>query len=170
MDKQDRQPRPSAASGRLPRGSAARRTVPPDTFRYTLANLEEETGIAGRNIRYYISQGLLPAAEGRGPSATYTQSHLLRLQAIALMRDQDLPLKAMKERLADLSDDHIRVMLNVEAAPAEDLWRRIALHPRLELHVREEAGQVDYDLLRLVELIISVVRDELSEDTDRTAP
>ena len=108
MDQQDRQPRPSAASGRLPRGSAARRTVPPDTFRYTLANLEDETGIAGRNIRYYISQGLLPAAEGRGPSATYTQSHLLRLQAIALMRDQDLPLKTMKERLADLSDDHIR--------------------------------------------------------------
>ncbi|MFM8593239.1 MAG: MerR family transcriptional regulator [Chloroflexota bacterium] len=135
-----------------------------------MTNLEQETGVSARTIRYYITEGLLPAAEGRGPSATYTQSHLLRVQAITLLREPGMQLKSINERLGALSDEDIRTMLNVEAAPREDVWRRIALHPRLELQVREDPGGADYAVLRVVEMIKSVVRDELGAPTEDDVP
>jgi hypothetical protein len=55
----------------------------PPSPRYSLPDLERETKTSGRTIRYYISQGLLPPAYGRGPTATYDLGHLLRLRLFA---------------------------------------------------------------------------------------
>ena len=51
--------------------------------RYTMADLEQLTGFSARTIRFYIQEGLVSAAHGRGPSATYERDHLLRLLRIA---------------------------------------------------------------------------------------
>jgi DNA-binding transcriptional MerR regulator len=115
--------------------------VIPDPYRYTMTDLEEQTGFNARTIRYYVAQGLLPPAHGRGPSATYDLGHLLRLRAIQLLKANYLPLDEIKERLANLSTDDIAAMLEVETAPPEDRWRRIQLHPDVELHVRERTGK-----------------------------
>ena len=111
-------------------------------------------GFPARTIRYYVAQGLLPPAHGRGPSATYDRTHLLRLQAIRLLKERHLPLDEIKAELGDLRDEEIAAQLAVETAPPEDRWRRVQLHPDIELHVRERAGRGrDLQFDRAVEMI-----------------
>jgi DNA-binding transcriptional MerR regulator len=154
----------------LPRGSAARPAALPDPFRYTMNDLVAETGITARTIRFYIQQGLLPPAHGRGPGATYDAGHLVRLRAIALLKERHLPLAQIQERLANLSEQDLAAMLEVEEEPEEDTWRRIELLPDLELHVRERAGRKDYKLIGVVEMIKAMVRDQVRPEAGRPGP
>lgn len=152
---------------RPPRGRLADLPTPPPAYRYTISDLEEQVGMPSRTIRYYISQGLLPPAHGRGPSATYDLGHLLRLRMIGSLKAAHLPLDEIKARLAHLSDKEIAAILEVETAPPEDRWRRIELHPDIELHVRERGGSRDLQLHDAVELIVSLVQpviDRLEEN------
>src|SRR5688500_14962404 len=73
-------------------GSAATGPLNPEPYRYTMGDLEAQTGLTARTIRYYITEGLLPAAKGRGVGATYGPGHLLRLKAIALLKGEHMPL------------------------------------------------------------------------------
>lgn len=145
----------------LPKGSAARPAAMPDPFRYTMNDLVAQTGVPARTVRYYIQEGLLPPAHGRGPGATYDAGHLVRLRAIALLRQQHVPLAQIGERLSNLTERDLSAMLEIDEEPAEDLWRRIELLPDLELHVRERGGRKDYRLLALVEAIKMLVKDEV---------
>jgi DNA-binding transcriptional MerR regulator len=120
------------------RDAAGRR---PRAGRYSIADLQRETGLSPRTIRYYITQGLLPPAHGRGPSATYDRGHLLRLLAVKREKERFLPLETIKQRLGDLSDEEIEAELEADSLPPEDRWRRVLLHDDIELHVRERAGQ-----------------------------
>lgn len=130
----------------------------PDAHRYTIGDLEAETGFNQRTIRYYITQGLLAPAHGRGPSATYDLGHLLRLRMIALLKAAYRPLDEIRARLAELSDREIAALLEVETAPPEDRWRRVQLHPDIELHVRERATGRDGALEEAVDLIVGLTR------------
>jgi len=139
----------------LPVGSAAISSSRTDPYRYTIADLEKETDISPRNIRYYISQGLLPSARGRGVGATYGPAHLLRLQAIKVLKEQNTPLEEIRRKLDDMNDAQLAGMLQVETAPPEDRWRRIMLDDDLELHVRERGGKSrDYALEQVVDTIV----------------
>jgi DNA-binding transcriptional MerR regulator len=144
--------------GAPPRGRAAPPPVIHDPYRYAMSDLEEQTGFNARTIRYYISHGLLPPAHGRGPSATYDLGHLLRLRMIQLLKATHQPLEEIKARLAGLSDQEIAAMLEVETAPPEDRWRRVQLHPDVELHVRDQGKGRDRALEEAVELIIGLAR------------
>lgn len=144
--------------GRPPLGRASPPPLVPDPYRYTMHDLEEETGFNARTIRYYISQGLLPPAHGRGPSATYDLGHLLRLRMILLLKTAYQPLEEIKERLAGLTDREIAAMLEVETAPPEDRWRRVQLHPDVELHIRERGRGRDRAVDEAVELIIGLAQ------------
>jgi DNA-binding transcriptional MerR regulator len=149
----------SGRGGAPPRGRPAPLPVAPDPYRYGMSDLEEQTGLNARTIRYYISQGLLPPAHGRGPGATYDLGHLLRLRAILLLKANYLPLEEIKSRLNSLTDDDIAAMLEIETAPPEDRWRRVQLHPDVELHVRERGGKGrDRALDEAVDLIIGLAR------------
>ncbi|HEY8447610.1 MAG TPA: MerR family transcriptional regulator [Thermomicrobiales bacterium] len=138
-----------------PKGRPVTLPPVPDPHRYAIADLERETGLPARTIRYYISQGLLPPAHGRGPGATYDLGHLLRLKMIQRLKAEHLPLEEIKRRLGDLTDEDIETMLNIQSRPTEDRWRRIQLHPDIELHVRERGGfEIDRALERAVDLIV----------------
>lgn len=141
-----------------PRGRAAPLPSVPDAHRYTIGDLEAETGFNQRTIRYYITQGLLAPAHGRGPSATYNLGHLLRLRMIGLLKAAYRPLDEIRARLAELSDREIAAMLEVETAPPEDRWRRVQLHPDIELHVRERTTGRDGALEEAVDLIVGLTR------------
>jgi DNA-binding transcriptional MerR regulator len=133
-----------------------------------MADLERETGFNARTIRYYISQGLLPPAHGRGPGATYDLGHLLRLRMIKLLKAEYLPLDDIKSRLSDLTDREIAAILEVQTRPAEDRWRRVQLHPDIELHVRERAGrQRDPALEEAVDLIVRFAKPVIDQMEER---
>jgi DNA-binding transcriptional MerR regulator len=151
----------------LPAGSAALGAPQPESYRYTMADLEAQTGVSARTIRFYITQGLLPAARGRGVGATYGPGHLLRLKAIALLKAEHLPLDQIRTRLEGMRDADLVAMLEVKTAPPEDRWRRLQLHPDLELHVREQGGRNrDYQLDKAVDTIVKqakVIIDQLDD-------
>ena len=157
--------------GSLPVGSAAIGTTTADPYRYTMADLEEQTGLSARTIRFYITEGLLPPARGRGVGATYSPAHLLRLKAIELLKKDNTPLQQIRQRLQDMRDTELAAMLEVETAPPEDRWRRVMLHPDLELHVRERGGRTrDYTFERVVDLIVKqseILIDQQLRDDDR---
>jgi DNA-binding transcriptional MerR regulator len=120
-----------------------------------MADLERQTGLSPRTIRYYITQGLLPSAHGRGVGATYGPAHLLRLKAIELLKAEHLPLGEIRRQLDSLGESQLAAMLEVKTAPPEDRWRRVLLHPDLELHVRERGGRDrDYAFERVVDTIV----------------
>jgi DNA-binding transcriptional MerR regulator len=120
-----------------------------------MADLERETGLTPRTIRFYIKEGLIPGAKGRGVGATYGPAHLLRLKAVNLLKEDHLPLEEIKQRLDAMRDSELAAMLEVKTAPPEDRWRRILLHPDLELHIRERGGRDrDYELERVVDTIV----------------
>lgn len=153
-----------------PAGRARRRTVPPigrtsrapvpvPRYRYEIAELEEETGIAARTIRYYISRGLLAPAYGRGPSATYDLGHLLRLRLITRLKDERHPLDEIRDRLGDMSDAEVEAALGIQVEPPTDTWRRIRLHPDIEIHIRiPPPGSRDDAFNEAVELIVGLAQ------------
>jgi DNA-binding transcriptional MerR regulator len=69
---------------------------------YSASELASEAHVPLRTIRYYRSQRLLPAPEGRGPAARYTDEHLTLLNAIHDSRNY-LPLSQIRRVLADVS-------------------------------------------------------------------
>lgn len=148
---------------RLPAGSIPRYDSP-RPVRYTLTDLERETGVNARTIRYYISEGLLQPAYGRGPSATYDPDHLLRLQLIQQLKDQRLSLRDIKERLSHLTPDDIAVMLKVQMQPEADTWRRYQLHPDFEINVRDrQTGDRSMAHEHAFDLIVEYARSVLDD-------
>jgi DNA-binding transcriptional MerR regulator len=161
--------RDSAERSSPPRASGSRVPDVPEPYRYSIADLERETEISARTIRYYVSEGMLPPAYGRGPSATYDLGHLLRLQMIGRLKREGLSLGEVKSRLEQMHDDEIAGLLRIQTRPPEDRWRRVSLHPNLELHVREPGGDPDYRLEEAVELLIKLAQPviERLEDQER---
>ncbi len=141
-----------------PRASGTRVPEPPELYRYSIADLERETETSARTIRYYVSEGILPPAYGRGPSATYDLGHLLRLQMIGRLKRDGLSLGDIRARLEQMTDDEIAGLLRIQTRPPEDRWRRVVLHPNLELHVREPGGDADYRLEEAVDLLIKLAQ------------
>jgi hypothetical protein len=100
----------------------------------------------------------LPAAHGRGPSATYDHGHLLRLRMVAVLRESErLGIAEIRERLGVLTDDEIAAMLDLRTRPPADRWRRVTLQPGLELHVREPQGEPDLPLEDAVDAILQTI-------------
>jgi len=142
-----------------PLGRASRPAVPVPRYRYEITELEEETGIPARTIRYYISRGLLAPAYGRGPSATYDLGHLLRLRLITRYKQERRPLDEIRERLGEMSDADVEAALGMQVTPPTDTWRRIMLHPDIELHVRNPPAGANNDAFNAaVELIVGLAQ------------
>lgn len=127
--------------GLLPPGRLAALPSVPSGPRYAMADLEAATPFNARTIRFYIAQGLIASAHGRGPTATYDEDHLLRLRMIAELKGQYLPLEQIGERLALMTTDDLVAHFAIQRAPNEQSWRRVLVHPDLELHVRDHADE-----------------------------
>ncbi len=156
-------------SRRLPVGRESAIPAMPDRYRYSLPDLERETGMPGRRIRYYISEGLLAPAYGRGPSATYDAGHLLRLRLIDHLKGQRFTLPKIKAHLADLSDEEITTLLGIQTRPVEETWRRITVHPRLEIFARGQSGErPDPAFEGAVEAIVAYARSVLDRVGNRS--
>ena len=126
--------------------------------RYTMAELENLTSFSSRTIRFYIQEGLIPAAYGRGPSATYDRGHLLRLLRIAQLKTEVTALDQIKERLDGISNADLEAHFAMRNGPEEERWRRVRVHPRLEMHIREAGSDRDHRFEQALDLIIQHAR------------
>ena len=79
---------------------------------YSINDLSRLTGLNVRTIRYYLSQGLIPASGESGPGAHYGQGHLDRLRLIKRLQTQYLPNAEIRRRLAPLSDREVAGLLD----------------------------------------------------------
>lgn len=76
-------------------------------------DLAQLSGIASRTIRFYNTQGLLPAPSMRGRVAYYNQEHLLVLGIIRELKEQqNLPLEVIKQ-LLEIRAEHGDVQMNL---------------------------------------------------------
>lgn len=106
--------------------------------RFTMAELEEATGVSARNIRYYIQEGLIPPAAGRGKSSYYTPEHVEQLEIVRDLRARGLSLDEIRAARAPRS----------EARDAGESWQRIHLRDDLEIHLRADAPEAVRELTR----------------------
>lgn len=114
----------------------------PTEPRFSLAELVESTGLSERTIRYYIQQGLVPGARGRGRSSFYTPEHLQRLARVVDLRDRGLSIDEIREA----------VIPDIGQAPRDvETWERVRLHPDLELHILANAPDGVKMLARQIE-------------------
>lgn len=68
----------------------------------TISELERESGVGRDTVYYYISAGLLPAAQkARATRALYHQSHVDLLKDITRLKAAGLPLREIRARLAE---------------------------------------------------------------------
>jgi DNA-binding transcriptional MerR regulator len=89
----------------------------PDDERYAVTELADLAGVTPRTVRYYLSQGLLPAVGQSGPGSKYGTGHLARLRLIRRLQGEHLPLAEIRRRLDPLDDDQIRDLAGSEPAP-----------------------------------------------------
>ncbi len=78
---------------------------------YSIGDLAQTADVTSRTIRYYVSEGLLPAPTGGGRVAAYSDEHLARLQLIKILKDEYLPLQEIRNLLDDLEHEAVLELL-----------------------------------------------------------
>ena len=102
---------------------------------YSLSELADLAGVTTRTVRYYLSQGLLPAVGQSGPGSKYDDRHLARLRLIRRLQSEHLPLAEIRRRLDTLDDDEILELAGTDApsAPPDSAldYLRSVLEPQI---------------------------------------
>ena len=106
---------------------------------YSISELEEASGTSRRTIHYYIGRDLLPPADGSGLAARYREMHVLRLRAIAALKEHRLKLEGVREVLDSMSVEELR-----------ETFEDVAPHPS-KLAYRLQQRMADRTLLKLME-------------------
>jgi DNA-binding transcriptional MerR regulator len=121
------------------------------------SQLAKRTGVPVRRIRFYVAEGLLPPPHGRGRAAHYTTTHLERLQQIIALRESNLGLDEIKERLGDLETSP--TAQNMTEAPGST-WQRWEVMPGVEIHARND---LDEQTLATVRVMVGVVQQVVAQ-------
>ncbi len=66
---------------------------------FLIGELAQKTNVSVRTIRYYISQGLLPAPDTRGRYTVYDSEYVERIKLIKRLKDAFLPIKEIRTML-----------------------------------------------------------------------
>jgi DNA-binding transcriptional MerR regulator len=115
----------------------------------TVDELAARTGMTVRTLRFYASEGLLPAPHRRGRVAFYDARHRMRLELVRTLQSHGYTLSAIQRVLARLPEN---------ATPAEYAVQSAVLAPWLAEHTevldheglerragrRVEDQQIDY--------------------------
>jgi DNA-binding transcriptional MerR regulator len=102
----------------------------PTVEEFTIDELAARTGLTVRTVRFYATQGLLPAPARRGRIAYYGAPHRMRLELIRTLQEHGYTLAAIERVLARVP---------VDASPAEYAVQSAVLAPWLSTQ------QEDYD-------------------------
>lgn len=113
-------------------------------MKYSLTQLIELSGVSGRTIRYYIQQGLLPAAHGERRGAWYSNPHLEALLRIRGWQNAGLSLDAIADLLNARSEPPVLPRRPGSIAVRSHLF----LTEGVELVVDPERAGLDQSQLR----------------------
>jgi DNA-binding transcriptional MerR regulator len=119
----------------------------------TIDELAARTGTTVRTVRFYASQGLLPAPTRRGRVAYYDSSHRMRLDLIRSLQEHGYTLAAIQRALERIPEDAPPATYGVQAAvlapwlPDESETLR-----RADLDRRAGRSVTDEEIAYLVEL------------------
>ena len=80
----------------------------PTDDKYTIAELEEKTGLSRRTIHFYAAAGLIPKPKVKGGGARYGEKHLLRLQLIRDLKKEHLKLSGIRAALDEMTVEEMR--------------------------------------------------------------
>lgn len=95
--------------------------MPPNPdARYNLTELADLAGVTPRTVRYYLSQGLLPAVGTAGPGAKYDDGHLARLRLIRRLQREHQPLAEIRRQIETLDDAEILSLAELPAPKPAD--------------------------------------------------
>lgn len=129
--------------------------------RYGIEDLARLGGVSRRTIRYYVQEGLLPAASGAGRGAHYGAEHLARLLRLKALQESGLTLEDARGALdapaprplahhtrhgyrrewtahADHASPYPaaeRATSRVSTPVARSAWTRVEILPGVEIHV-----------------------------------
>ena len=106
----------------------------------TVSELAERSGASVRTIRYYQSEGLLPAPERHGREVRYGAEHVARLDAIAELQARGLRLQAIAELLRDAGDESAGDWLGLGMRLAKP-WSEDEPVLLSEAELREQLGE-----------------------------
>ena len=81
---------------------------------YQINELAKKAGVSVRTILFYIDEGLLPPPPVQGRYASYSDEYLERLELIRLLKERFLPLKEIRIRMNDLSQEDVRTAIAQE--------------------------------------------------------
>ncbi|HEY3630259.1 MAG TPA: MerR family transcriptional regulator [Jatrophihabitantaceae bacterium] len=134
----------------------------------TVDELAARTGMTVRTVRFYATEGLLPAPVRRGRIAYYGTQHRMRLELVRELQDHGYTLAAIERVLAHIPHDASPADFAMQAAMftpwmperAEELDRAA-----LERRAGRQLSAEDVDLL----VSLGVV-DPSDHDTFRTTP
>ena len=94
----------------------------------TVDELAARTGMTVRTLRFYASEGLLPAPQRRGRVAYYDARHRMRLDLVRTLQEHGYTLSAIQRVLSRIPDD---------ATPAEYAVQSAVLAPWLPEHTED---------------------------------
>ncbi|MGH8961211.1 MAG: MerR family transcriptional regulator [Jatrophihabitantaceae bacterium] len=80
-------------------------TAEPDRDEFTIDELAARTGMTVRTVRFYATEGLLPAPERRGRVAYYDTRHRMRLELIRTLQEHGYTLAAVERVLERIPVD-----------------------------------------------------------------
>jgi len=96
--------------------------VTADADEFTIDGLAARTGMTVRTLRFYATEGLLPAPQRRGRVAYYDARHRMRLDLIRTLQEHGYTLAAI---------ERVLVRIPVDADPAEYAVHAAVLAPWL---------------------------------------
>jgi DNA-binding transcriptional MerR regulator len=76
---------------------------------YTIQELCEQTGLPRRTIHFYSQQGIIPPPQGAGVGSYYTETHLLKLKLVPLLRLDGLRLDQIRKKLETTPLDELQL-------------------------------------------------------------
>ncbi len=120
----------------------------------TLAELSEESGIPARTIRFYIARGLLEGPVKAGRGATYTASHLARVEKIKNLQSEGRMLSEIAHTLTAGPS---------EAAAPPSAWWQHAIQDDVMIFVR---GDVSPWRMKQIRAAIDVMASQLSQPSN----
>lgn len=80
--------------------------------KYTTGEIARLCGVSVRTVQYYDSRGILvPSATSGGGRRLYSEQDLGRMKVICFLRELDLPIKSIKEFLAEENMEEVLSLL-----------------------------------------------------------